>query len=162
MTILSAGILVYRETDRGIDVLLVHPGGPFWSHRDRGAWSIPKGELNPGESAEAAARREFREELGAEPHGALLSLGRVRQRPGKDVEAFVMEGNFDVSTTRSNLIEITWPPGSTCTRLIPEIDRAEWFALPIAHQKIVLGQRAFLDRLEFGTARRRLLQRHMS
>jgi predicted NUDIX family NTP pyrophosphohydrolase len=144
----SAGILMYRRGDAGIDVLLVHPGGPFWRNRDLGAWSIPKGELDDGEDAEAAARREFKEELGVEAVGPLRPLGLVRQHAGKMVQAYALEGNLDVGSVRSNEVAIEWPPRSGRTLQVPEIDRAAWFAIPLAREKILAGQRPFLDRLE--------------
>lgn len=148
MAIVSAGILMYRRSKAGILVLLVHPGGPFWRNRDLGAWSIPKGELDDGEDAEAAARREFKEELGMEVTGPLRPLGQVRQRAGKIVHAFALEGALDVGTVRSNEIAIEWPRRSGRTVYVPEIDRAAWFAIPLAREKILAGQRPFLDRLE--------------
>jgi predicted NUDIX family NTP pyrophosphohydrolase len=144
----SAGILMYRRGDAGIDVLLVHPGGPFWRNRDLGAWSIPKGELDDGEDSEAAARREFKEELGIAAVGPLRPLGRVRQRAGKTVQAYALEGNLDVGGMRSNNVAIEWPPRSGRTMYVPEIDRAAWFVIPFAREKILAGQRPFLDRLE--------------
>ena len=146
--VISAGILMYRPGEAGIDVLLVHPGGPFWRNRDRGAWSIPKGELEDGEEPEAAARREFAEELGFEATGPLRSLGQVRQRGGKTVLAYALQGTLDAGSVRSNQIAIEWPPRSGRTIFVPEIDRAEWFALPLARQRILAGQSPFLDRLE--------------
>jgi predicted NUDIX family NTP pyrophosphohydrolase len=148
MAVTSAGILMYRHGDAGIDVLLVHPGGPFWRNRDHGAWSIPKGQLEDGEEPETAARREFAEELGLEATGPLRSLGQVRQRGGKTVLAYALQGTLDAGSARSNQIAIEWPPRSGRTISIPEIDRAEWFALPLARQKILAGQLPFLDRLE--------------
>jgi predicted NUDIX family NTP pyrophosphohydrolase len=144
----SAGILMHRRGDAGIDVLLVHPGGPFWRNRDLGAWSIPKGELDDGEDSEAAARREFKEELGIPAVGPLRPLGRVRQRAGKTVQAYALEGNLDVGGMRSNNVPIEWPPRSGRTMYVPEIDRAAWFVIPLAREKILAGQRPFLDRLE--------------
>jgi predicted NUDIX family NTP pyrophosphohydrolase len=145
----SAGILVYRRTRDEILVLLVHPGGPFWSKRDLGAWSIPKGEYDADEEPEAAARREFAEEMGAEaPKGPLLPLGELRQKAGKLVMTFAVEGGFDVAALRSNTFEMEWPPRSKRVQSFPEVDRAEWFTLPVARQKIIDGQRPFLDRLE--------------
>lgn len=144
----SAGILLYRRSEDGIDVLLVHPGGPFWQSRDLGAWSVPKGEYGDREDAEAAARREFKEELGVEALGPLRSLGQVRQRAGKIVRGYAMEGDLDVSNVRSNEVAIEWPPRSGRTTYFPEIDRAAWFPLPLARQKILASQRPFLDRLE--------------
>jgi predicted NUDIX family NTP pyrophosphohydrolase len=148
MATMSAGILMYRHSDAGIVVLLVHPGGPFWRDRDLGAWSIPKGELEDGEDPEAAARREFAEELGIEATGPLRPLGQVRQRGGKVVLAYALEGTLDVSTVRSNEIAIEWPPRSGRTIYVPEIDRAAWFALPLARRKILASQQPFLGRLE--------------
>jgi len=144
----SAGILMYRHGDAGIDVLLVHPGGPFWQNRDLGAWSIPKGELEEDEDPEATARREFAEELGIEATGRLRPLGQVRQRAGKIVLAYALEGTLDAGTVRSNKITLEWPPRSGRTIHVPEIDRAAWFALPLAREKILASQRPFLDRLE--------------
>lgn len=144
----SAGILLYRRSEDGIDVLLVHPGGPFWQTRDLGAWSLPKGELDAGEDAEAAARREFREELGVKALGPLQSLGRVRQRAGKIVLGYAVEGDFDINNLRSNDVAIEWPPRSGRIIRFPEIDCAAWFALPHARKKILASQRPFLDRLE--------------
>jgi predicted NUDIX family NTP pyrophosphohydrolase len=155
MTAASAGILLYRWLNGQLLVLLVHPGGPFWRHRDLGAWSIPKGELRPGEDGEAAARREFAEELGDRPPGALAPIGAIRQRGGKHVEAFAAEGDFDVAGVRSNTFQISWPPGSGRTASFPEVDRAEWFTLPIAREKILASQAPLLDRLEQFCAKRR-------
>lgn len=148
MATISAGILVYRRGVGGLTVLLVHPGGPYWRNRDLGAWSIPKGELNQGEDAEAAARREFKEELGIDAVGPLYSLGDIRQRSGKAVCAFALEGDVDTSTVRSNTIPIRWPPRSGHTILVPETDRAAWLDPPLARKKILAGQKPFLDRLE--------------
>lgn len=144
----SAGILMYRWVSDGISVLLVHPGGPFWSKRDLGAWSIPKGEHADAEPAEAAARREFAEELGREFQGPLQPLGEIRQKAGKVVAAFAAEGDFDVADFTSNNFEMEWPPRSGRRQTFPEVDRAEWFMLPVARQKIIAGQRPLLDRLE--------------
>jgi predicted NUDIX family NTP pyrophosphohydrolase len=148
MATTSAGILMYHQRGADLIVLLVHPGGPFWRNRDLGAWSIPKGELSEGEDPEAAARREFAEELGFEVTGPLLSLGEVRQSSKKLVLAYALEGNLDIGTIRSNEIAIEWPPRSGRTIQVPEIDRAAWFALPLAREKILAGQRPLLDRLE--------------
>jgi predicted NUDIX family NTP pyrophosphohydrolase len=147
MASMSAGILMYRHREGGLDVLLVHPGGPFWRKRDLGAWSIPKGELDDGEDPEAAARREFAEELGIKATGRLRRLGQVRQRGGKIVLAYALEGTLDVGAVRSNEIPIEWPPRSGRVLQIPEIDRAEWFPLALAREKILLSQQPFLDRL---------------
>jgi predicted NUDIX family NTP pyrophosphohydrolase len=148
MATTSAGILMYRHSEAGIVVLLVHPGGPFWHNRDLGAWSIPKGELETGEDPEAAARREFAEELGVEATGPLRPLGEVRQSAAKRVLAYALQGELDVTAVRSNNITIEWPPRSGRTLEVPEIDRAAWFAIPLARQKILAGQRPLLDRLE--------------
>jgi len=148
MATTSAGILMYRVSDADVVVLLVHPGGPFWRNRDLGAWSIPKGELATGEDPEAAARREFAEELGVQATGPLQPLGEVRQSPVKCVLAYALEGDLDVTSVRSNEITIEWPPRSGRTLRVPEIDRAAWFALPLARRKILAGQRPLLDRLE--------------
>jgi predicted NUDIX family NTP pyrophosphohydrolase len=147
MAITSAGILMYHDGDAGLVVLLVHPGGPFWRNRDLGAWSIPKGELDDGEDPEAAARREFAEELGIEATGRLRPLGQVRQRGGKIVVAYALEGTLDAGAVRSNEISIEWPPRSGRTISVPEIDRAEWFPLPLAREKILASQQPFLDRI---------------
>jgi predicted NUDIX family NTP pyrophosphohydrolase len=139
---------MYRGTSQSLEVLLVHPGGPFWRNKDEGAWSIPKGEIDVGENPEDVARREFLEELGTAPIAPLQPLGEVRQRGGKRVHAFAMKGDLDVGAVVSNTFEIEWPPRSGRTQTFPEIDRAEWFALPIARTKILEGQRPLLDRLE--------------
>lgn len=145
---LSAGLLLHRHRGGEIEVLLVHPGGPFWARKDVGAWSIPKGEYAAGEAPEAAALREFAEELGqAAPPGALVPLGDIRQAGGKEVTAYALAGDFDVSAIRSNLVEITWPPRSGRRIEIPEIDRAAWLTLAAAHEKILVSQRPFLERL---------------
>ncbi|WFU04354.1 NUDIX domain-containing protein (plasmid) [Rhizobium sp. CB3171] len=144
----SAGILMYRRTQSDLLVLLVHPGGPFWSKKDEGAWSIPKGEYPEDEAAETAARREFAEEMGRLPEGKLQPLGDLRQKGGKRVTAFALEGEFDVATLSSNLFEIEWSPGSGRLQSFPEVDRAEWFTLSDARRKILGSQLPFLERLE--------------
>ncbi|MBR0905316.1 NUDIX domain-containing protein [Bradyrhizobium liaoningense] len=142
----SAGIIAYRM--RGsLEVLLVHPGGPFWRNKDVGAWSIPKGEYADEEDAEIAARREFAEELGLELTVPLTALGQVKQRGGKLVTAFAAELDIDTSSIRSNNFEMEWPPRSGKRQTFPEVDRAEWFALEKAHTRINAGQRPLLDRL---------------
>jgi predicted NUDIX family NTP pyrophosphohydrolase len=145
----SAGILLYRRRDGGsLEVLLVHPGGPFFARRDDGAWSIPKGLYEDGEEPLAAARREFAEELGSPcPDGPALELGEVRQRNGKRVTAWAVEGDLDPEAITSNTFEIEWPPRSGRTREFPEVDRAAWFDLGTAREKILAAQAAFLDRL---------------
>jgi len=144
----SAGILLHRRREGALQVLLAHPGGPFWARRDDGGWTIPKGLVDAGESAEAAARREFLEELGAEAIGDLVPLGSVRQRGGKHVEAFAIEGDFDVAALRSNTFETEWPPRSGRMQTYPEIDRAAWMDLATARIKLLEAQRPLLDRLE--------------
>ena len=136
----SAGILMYKRDAETLLVLLVHPGGPFWARKDAGAWSIPKGERTAGEDIEAVARREFEEELGVAPTGPLQPLGRIRQRAGKEVEAFAMAGDFDVQRLRSNLLEMEWPPRSGRILSFPEVDRAAWFTVPAAREKILVSQ----------------------
>jgi predicted NUDIX family NTP pyrophosphohydrolase len=144
----SAGILLYRLAGDRPEVLLVHPGGPFWRRRDDGAWSLPKGELAPGDAPLAAALREFEEELGTPPpSGPALSLGEVVQRGGKRVTAFALQGDLDATTIRSNTFELEWPPRSGRTASFPEVDRAGWFNLAAAHEKILPAQAPFLERL---------------
>jgi predicted NUDIX family NTP pyrophosphohydrolase len=144
----SAGLLLYRRREADHEVLLVHPGGPMWARRDAGAWSIPKGEYQPDEDPLAAARREFTEELGvAAPEGEPVDLGEVRQRSGKLVRAFAVEGELDAEQVISNTCEIEWPPRSGRRMTIPEVDRAGWFDPPSAAEKLIPGQTALLDRL---------------
>ncbi|MBB4371710.1 putative NUDIX family NTP pyrophosphohydrolase [Bradyrhizobium sp. cir1] len=142
----SAGIIAYRKR-RDLEVLLVHPGGPFWRNKDLGAWSIPKGEYTDEEDAEIAARREFAEELGLAVTMPLIALGQIRQRGGKIVTGFAAELDVDVSSIRSNTFEIEWPPRSGKRQHFPEVDRAEWFTVEEAHQRINAGQRPLLERL---------------
>jgi predicted NUDIX family NTP pyrophosphohydrolase len=144
----SAGILLYRRAPGGLEVLLVHPGGPFWIKRDAGAWSIPKGEYEPDDDPLVAARREFEEELGsAAPDGATVELGEVRQKSGKLVRAWALEGDLDATGAHSNTFTVEWPPRSGRMQEFPEVDRAEWFGLDAALEKINPAQAAFLDRL---------------
>jgi predicted NUDIX family NTP pyrophosphohydrolase len=138
---------MYRQTGRGLEVLLVHPGGPFWRNKDEGAWSMPKGEMDEDEDAAVAARREFLEETGCTPSGPLELLGDIRQRGGKRVTAFAVEGDLDVDAIKSNTFEIEWPPKGGKMQSFHEIDRAAWFDLPVAHLKILESQRQLLDRL---------------
>jgi predicted NUDIX family NTP pyrophosphohydrolase len=147
MPAISAGILLYRHAPSGVEVMLVHPGGPFWAKKDEAAWSIPKGEIDPGEDHEAAARREFAEEVGTVPPGPLLPLGSFRQSGGKTVVAFALEGEFDPAALVSNSIEIDWPPRSSRKMTIPEVDRAGWFPLADAALKVHLGQRPIVAAL---------------
>jgi predicted NUDIX family NTP pyrophosphohydrolase len=144
----SAGTLVYRKWAGAIEVLLVHPGGPFWQKRDLGTWSIPKGEYAGNEDAEAAARREFTEETGWTIANEMMPLGDIRQKAGKTVTAFAAVGDFDPATLASNSFEMEWPPRSGRVASFPEVDRAGWFSLADAREKIFEGQRPLLDRLE--------------
>jgi predicted NUDIX family NTP pyrophosphohydrolase len=145
----SAGLLLYRQRDGKVEVLLVHPGGPFWQKRDEGAWSIPKGELADNEDGVDVARREFHEELGAAaPNAEPTPLGEVRQAGGKLVRAWALPGDIDVTHITSNTFEIEWPPRSGKMQQFPEVDRAGWFDLETARRKLLLAQRAFIDRLE--------------
>jgi len=145
----SAGIVLHRVRGGEVEMLLIHPGGPAWSKRDAGAWSIPKGEYTDGEDPLAAARREFEEELGsAPPAGDAEDLGEIRQRSGKRVHGWALPGDLDVGTVVSNTTEFEWPPRSGRIIEIPEVDRAEWFGLDAAREKINAGQVALLDRLE--------------
>lgn len=145
----SAGLLLYRRTGAGLEVLLGHMGGPYFARRDEGAWSIPKGEYGPDEEPLAAALREFTEEFGAPPPATdgALALGEVRQRNGKLVTAWAIEADFDAGTIVSNTFEIEWPPRSGRRQEFPEIDRAAWFDLATARPKMIVGQDALLDRL---------------
>ena len=143
----SAGLLLYKRERGALRVLLVHPGGPFWKNKDAGAWSIPKGEYDH-EDPFVAAQREFAEELGDVPKGAVIPLGEVRQQAGKLVTAFALEADFDVSNFKSNTFEIEWPPRSGKQASFPEIDRAQWFSLDEAREKINPAQRELLERLE--------------
>ncbi|GAB2677568.1 NUDIX domain-containing protein [Saccharopolyspora gloriosae] len=144
----SAGILLYRMREGAPEVLLVHPGGPFWKNKDLGAWSIPKGEYGEDEAPLSAAVREFEEETGLRPVAdSAIDLGEVRQKSGKVVTAWAVRGEFDVSSLRSNLVELAWPPRSGRTQSFPEVDRAEWFAPAVAREKILAAQAEFLSRL---------------
>ena len=143
----SAGLLLYREGPEGPQVLLVHPGGPFWQRKDLGAWSIPKGEVGPDEDLLAAARREFREETGFAVDGAAIALGSVRQRSGKVVHAWAVRGDADPSQLHSNTFELEWPPRSGTLQSFPEADRAAWFDLPEARRRILAAQAGLLDAL---------------
>ncbi|MHC3474604.1 NUDIX domain-containing protein [Streptomyces sp. 7R007] len=145
----SAGLLLFRHTDDGLEVLLGHMGGPFWARRDAGAWSVPKGEYEPErESAWEAARREFREELGLEPPGGeAVALGEVRQTNGKTVTAWAVEADLDPATISPGTFRMEWPPKSGRLREFPELDRVAWFGLDRAREVIVTAQAAFLDRL---------------
>ena len=145
----SAGLLLHRVREGKPEVLLVHPGGPFWKKRDEGAWSIPKGEIEPDETPIEVARREFREELGIDaPDGELIPLGSVRQAGGKVVHAWAARGDLDPGSISSMTFEMEWPPRSGRKQPFPEVDRAGWFDLEQARRMLVEGQRTFVDRLE--------------
>jgi predicted NUDIX family NTP pyrophosphohydrolase len=143
----SAGILMYRRGGNGFELLLVHPGGPFWARKDLGAWSIPKGEYAPPEDPQAVALREFEEETGVALRGTLRPLGEVVQAGRKVVTAFALEGDFDPTQLKSNTFELEWPPKSGRKAQFPEVDRAQWFSPDAAREKILPGQRDFIDRL---------------
>jgi predicted NUDIX family NTP pyrophosphohydrolase len=148
MAKLSAGILMYRRSPRGIELLLAHPGGPFWASKDQGAWSIPKGEYDEGEDALIAAKREFAEELGsALPARPCLDLGAIKQPSRKVITAFAVEGDFDPAALVSNHFELEWPPKSGRKQSFAEIDSAQWFSVSEAREKIQPGQAEFIDRL---------------
>src|SRR6185436_9334966 len=142
----SAGVLMYRRTEGGLEVLLAHPGGPFFTRKDAGGWTIPKGEPNPGEALEAAAAREFTEETGLPMTGPLVPLGEVRQKGGKTVHAWAFEGDLPPGfIPTSNTFELEWPPRSGKKQSFPEIDKAEMFPLDVAREKINPAQAVFLD-----------------
>jgi predicted NUDIX family NTP pyrophosphohydrolase len=143
----SAGILMYRQGEHGLEVLLVHPGGPFWAKKDIGAWSIPKGEYSETEDARAVAVREFEEETGLRPQGEFKALGELVQPGRKIVMAWTVEGDFDPATLKSNMFELEWPPKSGRKTSFPEVDRADWFSLDEARKRILPGQQGFLARL---------------
>jgi predicted NUDIX family NTP pyrophosphohydrolase len=142
----SAGLLLFRRRD-GLEVLLVHPGGPLWAKKDEGAWSIPKGEIEDGEDPLLAARREFEEELGSPVIGDFVTLAPIRQASGKLVYAWAVEAEFDPTTFRSGTFSMEWPPRSGRQQDFPEVDRAEWFTIEEARRKINTGQVPLLDEL---------------
>jgi predicted NUDIX family NTP pyrophosphohydrolase len=144
----SAGILMYRFCDSSIELLLVHPGGPYWANKDAGAWSIPKGEFAADEDALSAAKREFQEETGIRPEGNFIRLTPLKQSGGKLVHAWAVEGDCDARNITSNSFSIEWPPRSGKHQEFPEVDRAEWFPLDLAKEKILKGQAGFLDELQ--------------
>ena len=146
--VLSAGILLWRHDAEGVEVLLGHFGGPLWAKKDAGAWAIPKGVVEDGETPEQAARREFHEELGFPAEGALVPLGRIRQKGGKTVEAFALEGDLDAGAISGNHFTLEWPPRSGRMQNFPEIDRAAWFALAEARAKILPSQAPLFDLFE--------------
>jgi predicted NUDIX family NTP pyrophosphohydrolase len=143
----SAGVLLFRRRN-GLEVLLAHAGGPFWQRKDDGAWMLPKGEIQEGEDARAAAQREFAEETGHSPQGTWFSLGSLRQSGGKLVHAWAVEGDWNPTALVSNTFSLEWPPHSGRSQTFPEIDRAQWFDLETARTKIIKSQAEFLDRLE--------------
>ena len=145
---ISAGIVLWRHGAQGIEVLLAHMGGPFWANKDHGHWTVPKGEIEPGEEFEAVARREFQEETAHPlPDAPLVALGQIRQKSGKVVYAWGVEGDLDPARAVSNRYEMEWPPGSGRIESFPEIDRVEWFDLDEARRRLKAAQVPFLDRL---------------
>lgn len=147
MSVYSAGILLYRLRDNAVEVLLAHPGGPFWSGKDLGAWSIPKGQSEANEDSLQAAKREFREETGFEVDGQFIDLGTIRQPSRKTIQIWALEHDMDADRLQSNEFTLEWPRKSGIMMQFPEIDRAEWFDIERARQKIHKGQAGFLDRL---------------
>lgn len=148
MPVLSAGLLLHRRRGQTVEVLIAHPGGPFWARKDDGAWSIPKGEYVSGEDPWQVAQREFAEEIGCRaPDGPYRELGTVRQPSGKVLTVFAVHGDLDISQARSNTFTMEWPKGSGRLREFPEVDRVEWLPVAEAAVKLLRGQRAFLDRL---------------
>jgi predicted NUDIX family NTP pyrophosphohydrolase len=143
----SAGILLYRERSNHLEVLLVHFGGPFWAGKDRGAWSIPKGELEPNEDPLTAAKRELEEETGVIASAELLPLDPIRQAGGKVVHAWAMRGDVDPNAIKSNMFVMEWPPNSGKQQEFPEIDRAEWLGVDVAEEKIMKSQAGFIAQL---------------
>jgi len=147
MTKQSAGLLMYRRRGKTLQVLLVHPGGPFWDKKDIGSWSMPKGEFSQDEDALKAARREFEEETGFLPTGNFIRVGAIKQPSGKLIHAWAFEGDLDAKKIKSNTFSVEWPPQSGKQQEFPEVDRAEWFTIESAREKIVKGQVEFLDEL---------------
>ena len=143
----AAGILLYRRSGGRLEVLLAHPGGPLWARKDAGAWTMPKGQFTDGELPLDAARREFEEEMGTPPTGDFQPLGTVKQPSGKVIHAWAAESDFDASTVKSNLFSMEWPPRSGRMGEFPEVDRADWFSIERAREKIIKGQAPFLERL---------------
>lgn len=144
----SAGLLAYRYRQGVLEVLLVHPGGPFWAKKDAGAWSIPKGEILVDEDPVTAAKREFQEETGFAPAAEVIALGAVRQPGGKMIHAWAFQGDFDLAGFRSNVFTMEWPPRSGKQGEFPEADRAGWFSMALAREKLLRGQVGFLEALE--------------
>jgi predicted NUDIX family NTP pyrophosphohydrolase len=144
----SAGLLLFRRGGAGLEVFLAHPGGPFWSHKDAGAWTIPKGVIEPGEEPLAAALREFEEETGVRPQGPFLPLGSIRQKAGKEIHAWAWEGDADPDRVTSNMVRTEWPRGSGRWLTFPEVDRCGWFDPETARDKINPAQADLIARLE--------------
>ena len=144
----SAGLLMYRRRDGVLHVFLVHPGGPYWAKKDAGAWSIPKGEFETGEDPLAAAQREFAEETGFQATGRFIPLAPLKQPSGKIIHAWGIEGDVNATRIRSNSFSMEWPPGSGRQQEFPEVDRAAWFTVEAAEEKITPGQKAFIEELE--------------
>ena len=151
----SAGILLFRRGPAGVEVMLVHPGGPFWAKKDAGAWSIPKGLADEGEDLLAAAKREFLEETGTSVKGEFLALGAHKQPGGKTIVAWALEGDFDPATLKSNMFAIEWPPRSGRMAEFPEVDRAAWYSIDEALEKVNKGQTPIINALDSLTARSR-------
>lgn len=148
MAKLSAGLLIYRFKEGGVEVFLVQPGGPFWEKKDAGAWSMPKGQYTENEEALDAAKREFREETGFDvPGGKIIELKSIKQPSGKIVSAWAIEGYFDAAKVKSNYFSMEWPPKSGKSQEFPEVDRGQWFGLKEAESKILKGQKGFLSQL---------------
>ena len=145
---------MFRRASGGVEVLLAHPGGPFWARRDEAAWTLPKGEIVPGEDPLAAARREFLEETGFTSSPPFLPLGELRQKSGKRISAWAFEGDADPAALVSNLFEMEWPPRSGRLQSFPEVDRLHWFRLVEARRKLIAGQAPFIDALERSLALR--------
>jgi len=143
----SAGLLLFRRRDGRVEVFLGHPGGPFWRKKERAAWGIPKGLMDPGEEPLAAARREFEEETGIHPHGPFIPLGSIRQKAGKVVHAWAWEGDADPARIRSNRMRLEWPPRSGKWIMVPELDRCGWFSPEEARERINAAQAELIDRL---------------
>lgn len=144
----SAGILLYRIRSGTLEVFLVHPGGPFWARKDAGAWSIPKGEYEDGADPLEAAKREFFEETGSPIAGRFVALTPLKQHSGKLVHAWTVEGEIDATSVTSNTFSMEWPPHSGTQQEFPEVDKGEWFTIPVAREKLLAGQHGFLDELQ--------------
>ena len=153
MTVHSAGILLYRFAVDGLEVMLVHPGGPYWAHKDAAVWTIPKGHCEEHESLLAAAKREFREETGFEADGVFIELGELRQPSGKIVHAWAVERDIDTSKIVSNTFSLEWPRNSGVINVYPEVDKGQWFEIEEAKNKILRGQVGFIERLQRALAR---------